>query len=119
MTKLLLNSLFVCSAFVFAITEFLVTGTVQPFGPFAIAHIFILALLVLWWLRLDAEAGHSSGPLTKVFAIIFPPIALPVHFFRSRGAKGGFVATAGMIGLVFLFGISGVLGEYAAQLMRP
>ncbi len=119
MTKPFLYVLFVGSAFLFSVTEFLATGAVQPYSLFSVVHVFVLALLVLWWLRLDAGDGHRSGPLMKVLAISFPPISLPAHFFRTRGAKGGFMATAGMLGLIFLFGVSGALGEYAIEIIYP
>jgi hypothetical protein len=97
----------------------LFTGTVQAFGPFGVAYLCVLALLVILWLRLDAEAGHPSGRVMKACAIFLPILALPVHFFRSRGAKGGVIATLGMIALVLLSLVSGALGEYAIQFLRP
>lgn len=118
MTKPVLYILFVASAFAFVLAEFLATGTFKAFGPFPLAHGLFVAMLALWWLRLDADAGHPSGPLLKIFTIALAPLALAFHFFRSRGLKGGAVATAVMLGLLVLFRLSGELGVYAVQLMR-
>lgn len=83
-----------------------------------LAHGLFVAMLALWWLRLGADAGHPSGPLLKIFTIALAPLALAFHFFRSRGLKGGAVATAAMLGLLVLFCLSGELGIYAVRLMR-
>ena len=118
MTKPVLYIFFVASAFAFVLAEFLATGIFKAFGPFPLAHGLFVAMLALWWLRLDADAGHPSGPLLKVFAITLAPLALAFHFFRSRGFKRGTVATAAMLGLLVLFRLSGELGAYTVRLMR-
>lgn len=115
MTRLMLAILFVSSGFLFTAVECLLTGTYETFSPIGLIHICLITLLVIWWLRLDAVAGYPSSRSMRIYAIIFPPLALPIHFFRSRGAKGGFVATLALIGLLVLFTMSGMLGEYAAQ----
>lgn len=115
MTRLMLAILFVISGFLFTALEYLLTGNFQTFSPIGFIHICLITLLVIWWLRLDAVAGHPSSQSMRIFAIIFPPLALPVHFFRSRGAKDGLVATLALIALLVLFTLS---GECATQIFQ-
>ena len=118
MTKPRLYILFVTSIFVFTLTEFFVTGTIGVFGPFPFANGVLIAILALWWLRLDAEDGHPSGYILKVFTVVFVPLPLMYHLFRTRGFKKGIVAIVAMIGLLVLFSLSGRAGEYVVQILR-
>jgi hypothetical protein len=101
--------LFVASAFLFTIAEVAITGKLTTMGNFTLLQGLFVSFLAFWWLRFDAQEGHLSGPFIKALAIFFSPLAISIHLFRTRGFKKGIIANLGMLGLLFLFGLSGVL----------
>jgi hypothetical protein len=119
MTKTILYVIFVASAFLFTWAEFLLTGEFQVSYGFALTHGFVVILLALWWLRLDAEQGHKSGALLKVFVVVLAPLAFAVHLFRTRGFRQGFISVFAMVGLLVLFWGSDALAQYTIQFTQP
>jgi peptidoglycan/LPS O-acetylase OafA/YrhL len=75
----------------------------QPSTLTAAALVVISAFLMFLWYRFDADQrSYRRSYLLSVGVVGFCLIALPYYFFRSRGAKGGFVAS-----LLFFLAILG------------
>lgn len=74
------------------------------------------ALLTFAWFRLDTdERSYRRTPLLSVLVVAVALVALPYYFFRSRGAKGGFIAL-GLFVLVFMAsGALSAAGEYTVS----
>jgi hypothetical protein len=71
----------------------------QPFGPAFLAGIFLgsifvgLALMFIWY-RLDAkQRGFECSVALNIAVVVAALLALPYYFFRSRGLRGGSIAT--------------------------
>ena len=87
----------------------------REFPPTAIAFTVVMVLLIFIWYRLDTEeVGYRRSTSLNTGVIALTIVALPYYFFRSRGAKKGFLAT----GLLLLVYIASVLltmaGSYLA-----
>src|SRR5262249_37525411 len=69
--------------------------------------------LIFWWYHVDKrEHDYQAGPLMNGGIIAVAVIALPVYFVRTRGWKGGAIATVlALMVLGILFGLS-ELGEW-------
>ncbi|MFK2873218.1 hypothetical protein [Dyella lipolytica] len=67
----------------------------HPPGLIAAVLVAISAFLMFLWYRLDTEQrSYRRTYLLNVGVVGFSLIALPYYFFRSRGVKGGFVASS-------------------------
>lgn len=75
----------------------------------------VFAFLVFLWYRIDSEQrSFKRSPWLNIGVIAIAIIALPYYFFRSRGFKGGALATFLML-LVFIFsGALTVAGQFSA-----
>ncbi|HEX9811066.1 MAG TPA: hypothetical protein VGA88_03125 [Burkholderiales bacterium] len=78
--------------------SFLVAGAVggylprnsNVFEPLYLSHIAIISLLTFAWSRSHAiESGVASNRRYSAFAALFPPLGVPVYFFRFFGLKQG------------------------------
>jgi hypothetical protein len=79
----------------------------------------LLTVAVFVWFREDATA-HSfrRSPILNMAVIGLPIIAVPFYLFRSRGLKGGALATS-VAFLIFAASIaSSWLGSIVARLLR-
>ena len=84
------------------------------FPPTALAFAVICVALIFAWFRLDStQVGYKRTPWLNVGVIALGIIALPYYFFRSRGAKRGAIATAGMLLAYFSSLALSVAGAYA------
>lgn len=86
-----------------AIDQYFYPGVEYP--PSALGAMFVFAMLMFAWYRLDSEQRgyrRSVGLNIAVFGI--GVIALPYYFFRSRGAKWGLLATGILLLAVFACG---------------
>jgi hypothetical protein len=75
----------------------------------------LFAFLIFAWYVFDTnQRAYRRTPMLNVCVVALAGIALPYYFFRSRGAKGGFIALALFV-LAFL-GSSAltIAGEYFA-----
>jgi len=91
------------------LVERLVTGNVDAFSSFGIAETFLSLLPIYWWYHTDkTERNYRAGPLMNVGVIALSIVALPIYFVRSRGWKGG--ALASLLALA-VFGATLALGE--------
>ena len=74
----------------------------------------VSVFLVFAWYRKDTEQrGYRRSVWLNLFIIGIAILALPYYFVRSRGFKGGALATVVML-IVFLVGaILTVAGQYA------
>ena len=89
--------------------ERIFTGNVDPFSPFGIAETFLSLVPIFWWYHTDkAERNYRGGPLMNAGVLMLAVVALPVYFIRSRGWKGGAIAT---LLAAAVFGVTLVLGE--------
>lgn len=85
---------------------------VAPGVDFAIGIATIASIYV--WCRLDSLAGAKPIGRWPLWAAIFPPIALPLYFFRARTAGRALIsiakALAYYIGLcILLFGAAALV----------
>lgn len=71
-------------------------------------------LLIFLWYRADTEQkAIKRSPWLNISIIALAVLALPIYFFRTRGFKGGLIATIGMLAYLFLSGALTGLGQYA------
>ncbi|UHQ18775.1 hypothetical protein LVB87_11340 [Lysobacter sp. KIS68-7] len=69
-----------------------------PYPPTIIVATIACLLLLFAWYRIDAEQrGYRRSRLLDIGVILLAIVALPYYFFRSRGAKGGLLATGALI----------------------
>jgi hypothetical protein len=93
-----------------AVSQYLFPGRVQP--PSDLAFVPLFALLIFIWYRLDTDQrAYRRTPLLNVGVVALAVFALPYYFFRSRGARGGFLA----LGLFTLCLVAAVLITVAGQ----
>ena len=70
--------------------------------------------MLFYWFRLDAEErGFSRSAGLTIAVVGLALVALPYYFFKSRGAKGGFIATGYFLLAVIASGVLTVAGTYA------
>ena len=95
------------------------TGRVEDYGKFELAETFIGIALIYWWYHADKrERAYAAGPLMNGGVIVAAVIALPIYFVRSRGWKGGALATVtALVVLGVTLGL-GELGELAGSVLR-
>jgi hypothetical protein len=66
----------------------------KPLGPVTLTATFVGVFLMFLWFRADAdERQFARSALLNVAVVAVAVFALPVYFFRTRGAKGGAIAT--------------------------
>lgn len=73
----------------------------------------VSALLLFFWYRVDSEQrSYKRSPWMNICIIGFAIFAMPYYFFRTRGFKGGLIASVVML-LIFVAGavITGA-GQY-------
>lgn len=96
-----------------------VMSPTQPFPPIDMLFLFAGAILIFAWYRLDSnEHGYKRSPFLNVAIVAFAALALPYYFFRSRGFRGGLVATLLFVGSVVLYSLlqyAGVCAVYFAS----
>ena len=91
----------------------LATGRVEAFGSFAMSETFVAIALVFWWYHVDKRSrGYRAGPLMDGGVIAAAVIALPIYFVRSRGWKGGTLATLAALAICVLTLGLGSVGEW-------
>lgn len=73
------------------------------------------AFLLFLWYRIDSEQrSYRRTPWLNVMIIAVAVIALPYYFVRSRGVKGGMLATVAMLLVAVLGAALTVAGQYSA-----
>lgn len=98
--------------------EVLVTGGVEPYGKWDLAATFVALSLVFWWFHVDkAEHGYRAGPLMNGGMLLAAVVAMPIYLVRSRGWKGGAIATAVAVAVFAVLLGLGEAGEYLASLL--
>jgi len=86
--------------------------------PLQIVLVLLSTLLVFAWYRLDSDArGYRRSLMLNAGVIGMSALALPYYFFRSRGFKGGLLATVlcaltlvGMMSLTVVGGVAAMIG---------
>ena len=74
----------------------------------------VFLLLTFLWYRLDAaERGYRRSSMLNIGVVGLTAVALPYYFFKSRGAKGGLLATGGALLMLVLSGTLSYLGSWA------
>jgi hypothetical protein len=95
-----------------AADQFFYPGRAQT--PIDFWLIIVFAPLIFAWYRLDTDQhDYRRTPLLSLGVVAMAAIVLPFYFFRSRGARGGFVALALFILALFGSGVLTLAGEYA------
>jgi hypothetical protein len=88
---LLLVALAITSFLCGAVRQYFTPGVAQ--APSDIAFVLTGTLVVFLWYRIDSNIrNYQRSALLNVGVIALTIIVLPYYFFRSRGAKGGFLA---------------------------
>ena len=83
-------------------------------APSDIWFIGASVLLVFLWYWLDTmQRSYRRTPLLNFGVIALGIVALPYYFFRSRGAKGGFIALLLSILTLLFLGFVGTGGQWA------
>jgi hypothetical protein len=73
--------------------EVAMTGTSDPFGPYALADAVISLVPIFWWYHIDKqERNYRAGPLMNGGMIAVTIVAMPIYFVRTRGWKHGGIA---------------------------
>lgn len=74
----------------------------MDFAPTDIWLLPVFALQLFLWYRIDSDQrSYKRSPWLNVCVMAIALFALPYYFFRSRGFKGGLIASGAML-LVFL-----------------
>jgi len=95
-----------------AVDQYVFPGSANT--PFDIASLFLFAFLIFWWFRLDTrDRGFNRTSGLTLAVVALAAIALPYYFFKSRGAKGGFVALGCFLLAIVASGLLTVAGQYA------
>ncbi|BCT93573.1 hypothetical protein LYSHEL_25980 [Lysobacter helvus] len=95
-----------------AVDQYFYPGQFMP--PSTLAATLVGVVLMFAWYRLDAnQRGIGRTPFLDVGVVLLAIVALPIYFFRSRGAKGGFVASAVFLVAMIGYGVLGIAGQYA------
>ena len=103
---------------VMPVLEMLLTGRVEELGKFALVQNLLSIPPIFWWYHVDkAEHDYRAGPLMNGGMLLAIVIAMPVYFVRSRGWKGGAMATVVAIGVFALLLGLGEAAEYVAKKM--
>lgn len=109
---LVLAALAVCAFAQGAVGQFLTPG--QIYAKSDLVFSLAGALLVFLWYRLDAaERSYRRSPWLDVGVVGLGLVALPYYFFRTRGARGGFLALFVFAGCIFVWGVIAMAGEYS------
>ena len=96
-----------------AVDQYFYPGVLFP--PTALLAAVTFLLLIFAWYRLDAtEIGYKRTRSLNVGVVALGVLALPYYFFRSRGAKGGAIATLAMLLLFVACNFVMNAGTYAA-----
>jgi hypothetical protein len=73
--------------------EVVMTGSSDPFGPYALADAVASLVPIFWWYHIDKqERSYRAGPLMNGGMIAITIVALPIYFVRTRGWKRGGIA---------------------------
>ena len=71
--------------------------------------------LIFIWYRVDStQRSYRRSPWLNVSIVLIAIIALPYYFFRSRGFKGGLIATLVMLLVFVLSSVLTIAGQYLA-----
>jgi hypothetical protein len=104
--NIILIAIGIVGFFAGAVNQYLFPGRVYP--PSDIPFLVTLTLLSFAWYRMDSEQiGYRRSVWLNVGVLALAVVALPYYFFRSRGAKRGFIA----VGLFILL----LLGYWALE----
>jgi hypothetical protein len=77
------------------LVEMAVTGKVDPFGPYGLVDAFLSLPAIFWWYHVDKrQRNYRAGRLMNAGMIAFVILALPVYFVRTRGWRGGAIASS-------------------------
>ena len=80
---------------------------------FDYASMPVFLLLTFLWYRLDAtERGYRRSSMLNIGIVGLTAVALPWYLFKSRGAKGGFLATGGALLMLLLSGVLNYAGSW-------
>jgi len=93
--------------------EMVVTGRVEDLSKYDLVATIVSIPLIFWWYHVDKrEHDYQAGPLMNGGIIAVAVIALPIYFVRTRGWKGGAIATVlALVVFGVLLGLS-ELGEW-------
>ena len=106
--------------------SYLAAGLVEPHLPnygrvwneAAVAHTFILMILMFAWCRADAEHRGISPGHYPFFVALFPPVGVPYYFFRTLPWRKALVASLKAVAFVLVLlivgGVAHLLGENIA-----
>jgi len=83
------------------------------YPPSDIPFMIAVTLLVFSWYRLDTEQyGYRRTRWLNIGVVAFAVLALPYYFFRTRGAKNGFIATGIFVVAVLIYSMLQSVGQY-------
>ncbi|HWK55198.1 MAG TPA: hypothetical protein VNR18_12560 [Hyphomicrobiales bacterium] len=71
-------------------------------------------LVFLWYCRDTSERGLRRRPSMNAAVILLPLVALPYHFFRTRGFAQGLKPVGGFVACLLGYLLLMDLGAYAA-----
>jgi predicted outer membrane lipoprotein len=87
-----------------AFSQYLYQKHMQPIGSVVLGLVLACAFLTFLWYRFDTEQRlYKRTYLLNIGVVGAGLVALPYYFFRSRGAKGGFLAS--LLLVLFLVGL--------------
>jgi hypothetical protein len=105
-------ALLLAISFFFPIGEILVVGRTDPFGKAGWIYALLSAITIYWWYYLDkVERRFPAGILQNVGVAVFSLIGLPIYFFRSRGFRGGAIATGAGFAVLVVASLLTYAGE--------
>lgn len=101
--------------------SFAIGGLIEPFVPHpgqfmneaSVVHNLLVAILSFAWCRAHAEARGITPPTGSALAAgVFPPLGVPLYFFRSMPWRTALVATLKTVGYIVLLLVLFQAGMY-------
>ena len=91
----------------------------KPYSVIDVVHSLLIGALCYTWCRADGlERGVLPPGRSALLAGLFPPLGVPLYFFRTRPIARAFIATLGAIGfLVVCTVLSGLCAIATAALL--
>ena len=95
-----------------AATAFLFPNSATP--PTDIALMIVGSFLLFLWYCADAhQRSFKRSPGLNIFVVALAGVGMPYYFFRSRGFKGGLLATILFFLAVLALGVLSSIGAFA------
>lgn len=104
-------------SFGFGLLNVALTGHYRSPNPWHLMEQLSVITLIYWWYYCDkTERHYTADKWMNISMVVLPVIVIPIYLFRSRGAKGGAIATVlfavTILGVFFSLVFGAVVAKY-------